>query len=128
MAGLDSWMRALEELARVPSRAAAPVAAKLQEQIDRQFAEGVDPYGKRWAAKADGDPSYLTRSTDLHQSVVVRPLPGAGVAITVGAPYGQFHQEGTSRMPARPILPTAGLPPSWAEAVSAGVEEAYRKG
>jgi hypothetical protein len=116
--------RTLEKLARVPAAASPILAKKLQARIDAQFANGTDSYGKAWAPTKKGNHPPLTETGALRGSAQVKPLPGAGVSIEVSDFKAPFHQGGTSRMPARPILPTAGPPATWNADIKAAVEEA----
>jgi hypothetical protein len=59
----------------------------------------------------------------------VKPLPAAGVGITIDHPAG-VHQTGwdgpRSLGPARPILPARGeLPDGWIEAIEQEAEKAF---
>jgi hypothetical protein len=132
-----SQMGKLEEriadLASVPSRAARAVASGLALEIEEEFADGRDPYGDPWAPLAPATidkgrfPPPLTDTAAMRKSVAVRPMVGAGVAITVDHP-AQVHQTGWSGKsgtgPARPVLPSRAMPPAWEEIIEAAVTKA----
>ena len=118
----------LGDLARVPSRVAARASVAVADLIEEEFAAGTDPYGDPWAELADATlekgrtPPPLTDEGDMRESVVVRPMRGAGIAITVDHPAAP-HQTGWTGPvgdgPARPILPSRGrLPESWRDSIA----------
>jgi len=128
--GLESMgqlARNLERLAAVPSQASADVAATIDNLIDDQFDRGTDPYGKPWAPLAPSTvrqgrrPPPGTDTRELRDSVSVRPLPGAGVGITIGADYAEHFDR------KRPILPRGTLPRTWNDAIQAAVDAAAER-
>ena len=137
-AALANVRRSLAQLARVPSAASSGAAGAIQALIGEQFARGTDPYGAGWQALAEstvrrkgGDDRILIRTGDMMSGVSVQPMSGAGISITFEQDYSAYHQVGTGRMPARPVLPDQrGLPDSWREAIAEAVrakgEEAMR--
>jgi hypothetical protein len=136
-AQLDRMAAALGELARVPSRTARAVSDRLEGLIQEEFDAGHDPDEEPWAplspvteARGRSMPPGLDDSGTMRGSVVVRPLAGAGVGITVDHPAG-VHQTGwegkSGTGPARPVLPARGeLPERWVEVVEAEAEKAFR--
>lgn len=118
------------KLASVPSRASARVAVEIKALIQQEFDAQADPYGNAWAPHAPatierhGSHAILDLSGDMRRSLDVRPMRGAGVSITIDHP-SEDHQTGwdgpQGKGPARPILPRAGLPPLWKEAIDAAV-------
>lgn len=125
---LEKMVETLESLGSIPSQAAPEAAKKIESLIQAQFDAGTDPYGRRWAAKKDGSPSYLEKSGDLRKGVRVQPTSGAGIAVTVDMPYGEYHQTGTRYMPARKILPDEGdLPEEWHDAIEEALDETIDK-
>lgn len=125
IAALRSVGLMLAKLSQVPSRTAAAAAERIEDLIDQQFSDGTDPYGNTWEALATGVPSHLTDTTALRSGIEVKPMRGAGVSVTVDEAYAGFHQTGTSSMPARPILPYAGLPSSWNDALEQAAAESF---
>jgi hypothetical protein len=121
------------DLSEVPSRASKRVAFKLESFLEEEFDDGADPYGTPWAPLAESTlergrrPPPLTDSHAMRDDARVRPLRGAGVAMTVDAAYAPPHQTGWANAPARPILPArAELPRRWAEAIKSAVSDAMR--
>lgn len=119
-------------LARVPSRVSRDVAQDIRRRITRQFTTETDPYGNAWAPYTAGSirrgrrPPLLTDTARMRRGIRVRPSSGAGVEITVPAPYAGFHQTGTSTMARRAILPYGTLPRAWSAAIQRRLTAAVR--
>lgn len=122
------FARVLRELSRVPSRVAVVAAPKIRRLITEQFTREQDPYGAAWAPLTESSlrrgrrPPVLTDTRRMRGGVRVQPMVGAGLSVTIPAPYAGFHQTGTQHMVARPIYPRAGMPPRW----RAAIERAFR--
>lgn len=127
------------ELAQIPSRISKAVADRLSDLIAEQFEEGVDPYGRPWAALAErtlrkhDEPALQAefggQPGPMAESARAFPMRGAGVALTVDFPGG-IHQTGAKRgawrMPKRAILPDEGeLPEAWARAIETELDLAF---
>lgn len=127
---LASIARSIKALSRVPSKAASQAAGDIKGLIAEQFAGEADPYGNAWAShsgatvKRWGEHAILDLSGAM-KSIDVRPSSGAGITVTLGADYGRFHQTGTRNMPRRAVLPYAGLPARWSDAIRAACEDAF---
>lgn len=129
----------LDRLAYVPRKAAALAAPELTKELRRQFARGVDPYGRAWAPLAASTlakgrrPPPLTDSTALRDGTraMVRNGNRAGIHIVLGAAYGYFAQHGfrVGRTTVRPrrILPQQGMPRAWAEILKRAARRAFRE-
>ena len=133
-AGLQSTIRALGKLARVPSRVAAIAAPKIEAEIRKTFAENRDPYGKAWAphkpatVKRWGEHPLLRLTGEGLAEIEVKPLPSAGIAVTSPSEGLAFSQAGTvNQVPRRflPYLPV--LPKSWRAALEKATEEAAKE-
>jgi hypothetical protein len=125
----------LASLADVP-RIAQPLAAdRIEALIGIEFDAGVDPYGEPWVPLADATIAKgrhappLTDTRELRGSVLAYPSE-AGLRVSVGTadhPAGP-HQDGWSGPrgsgPARPILPTRGMPESWQMAIDDSIGDA----
>lgn len=119
LAAFGKLERTLAELDQFPRRLAIAIAPAITKEIQREFANGQDPYGTRWKKLKSGKPSKLTLSGKLRQGSKATPMTGgrAGLRILLGARYAVFHQTGTRKMPARKILPERGMPASWRMAI-----------
>ncbi len=136
MASPDEFLRQMgrlsETLARLdvlPRKVAEIAVPEITKALQREFAQGADPYGRKWRKLATGKPSHLTESGRLRKGTRAAPLPGrrAGVRILLGAKYAVFHQTGTRRMPARKILPERGMPAAWNVAIKRALRRAWRE-
>jgi hypothetical protein len=78
--------------------------------IDNEFVTGTDPYGNAWNA-----PNNLLDTGAMISTLTV----SNNLEISIGGP-ADYHQSGTSRMPARKILPNSDeeLPLSWLQALA----------
>jgi phage gpG-like protein len=137
LTGNFSGMQRLEEnlrkLAEIPSRAAVEASVEITKELKREFASGKDPYGRAWAPlkpstiKSGRRAPPLTDTGTLRDGTEAKPLRGAGIAVTVGAPYGVYHQAGTRKMAPRKILPELVMPASWNRAIVNAVRKAFKK-
>ncbi len=113
------FVRALRDLAKVPSRVSSAYAEELRQQLDQQFATGQDPYGRAWAPlkpatlRQGRHPPPLTDSGHMSRNITALPMSGAGVRLVSTVDYSVYHQEGTTHMAARPFFPTNVLPSKW---------------
>lgn len=112
----------LGKLAKIPSPVAKDVAPQISALVQKQFKEGTDPYGRPWrklmrsTLNRGRTPPPLTDTGKLRDGTKAYAI-GNAVHVVVGMPYGYFHQVGTRRMVARRILPQAGMPKAWNEAL-----------
>ncbi len=117
LAPLEKLIAGLEDLADHGMRdIAAELEGELQQVVDDQYAEGKGPNGETWAPlKRSGRPSHLQDTLAMSgESKAVRGVSGVTVRIPRPA---NFHQDGTSRMEARKLVPEDGtLPGRWGEA------------
>jgi hypothetical protein len=118
MSGFEYDISDLEEIQATVTRV-KPVeiyqraAPEIERLITEQFWAGTDPFGNPWATLVrTGEQSHLIDTGALLSSVhITGQSDGLGFEMDY---YGGYHQTGTSRMVARPILPLAGdYPDSW---------------
>ena len=109
----------LAKLAELPSRTTKRVSKDLEEEIQKQFDRGQDPYGKFWKrlrpatiARGRHFPP-LTDTRKMRDSIKVTPLPHAGIKIEINEKPAGFHQKGTKKMTDRKIFPERGMPSRW---------------
>jgi hypothetical protein len=138
LSGMGQLEANLRRLASVPSRASKRIAEGLEELVEDEFATGRDPYGTPWRPITDATLAKRSQTTEppltdlgqMHESLAVRPLPGAGVSITIDHPAAP-HQTGwhgtQGSGPARPILPSRRLPVAWREVLESAVRETVRQ-
>ena len=133
IAGMGQLAQRMRDLASVPARSARKVAGRLQELLEDEFSAGADPYGNAWEPLA---PVTLEKRSQTHEppltdygemraSLLVKPLSGAGVGVTIDHP-AEDHQTGwkgsQGEGPARPILPAGRMPALWREAIEDAVQ------
>lgn len=119
---------AIRKLSDLPRAVALDAAPDLNRELQAEFSDARDPYGRPWApvkpstlarrlVSRGGPP--LTDTQQLSGGTMVEPRTGgrAGLLIRLGMPYGYFHQvgfrAGRTSVPARRILPQFGLPAGW---------------
>lgn len=128
MSGIDDLGQLadrLADMASVPSRAAKGASERIVALIEEEFAGQHDPYGKPWKAHAEatverwGEHPIHDLTGDEKSGVEVRPMAGAGIAVTFDTDYTKFNEA------TRPILPQGNaLPASWDAAIGEACAEA----
>lgn len=97
----------------------ASLAYAAEQEIIQGFDRSADPYGNRWAPlkaekgrRAGGQP--LVDSGKLRASYAARQT-GTGFEVHSRTSYAGYHQYGTKRIPARPMVPNRrdDLGPYW---------------
>jgi len=112
----SQWEEAEKDIRKAQKRAnsisgiMAASAAELKGLIESRFIAVSSFGGTPWAARKKPAPHpLLNKSGRLKRSVFAKSSAvGNGdhvVTFGASAPYGDFHQGGTSKMPARPFLP-----------------------
>lgn len=131
-AALGAMKQSLRKLADVPSRAAAPAAANITKELQKEYRQGTDPYGRPWAplkpstiARGRRNPP-LTDRGKMKRSTKAEPLPGAGIAIVADFP-AIVHQNSTrATLAQRHIFPVGVLPATWRDAIERAIKKAFR--
>ena len=126
----------LNRLAGIPSQATRDAARGIKRAIDDEFRAGLDPYGKPWTPLQEstiqkkGSSAILIETEAMRKGIKVRPMPGAGIAITSDAEYLGFHQgQGSPRahVPPRHVLPEGELPDTWERAIADALDNAFER-
>lgn len=119
---LGELSRRLEQIAASRAEIEARAAKAVANLLERQFDSGTTPDGSPMAPLAASTvaqgrtPPPLTKTRKMRNSATASPIQG--VRVKIAKPAG-FHQSGTGRMPARPMVPTGSrLPKRWKSAVS----------
>lgn len=89
----------------------AAIGALLEGSTRQRFADEETPDGSSWAALLPGSQKSKERNKnailkefgDLMRSITYH-ASAAAVVIGTDRHYGQYHQSGTAKMPARPFL------------------------
>ena len=124
-----AWKRLgenLGKLAQVPSRIARPICVGINEQIQKQFDEGKDPYGTPWkplkpstVKRKGGDTRILIRTGELLAAIASQ---------LVSIDYLGYHMTATANRVARPVFPHRnGLPKTWTEIIQREWRKAFEK-
>ena len=126
--GIAKIQKAILELPSIMSRASTDAAAELEDVIEQQFAQGIDPYGNAWA---ELKPSTLQRGrtpppgtdTGALRAVHVTPLQSAGIRVEFDEQYASFYGA------KRPLVPNADsfASSSWYRAIVVGYSNAILK-
>jgi hypothetical protein len=127
-AGLES---AAERIARLGTEGPRAVSAALtrtaQGLLRDEFAGKHGPDGQGWQPNKRGTPTL--HSTGALEAAATSPQDtGHGFTLSVAIPYAELVQGGTSRMVARPFLPSGGAAPAaWSEAFDEAAERALEE-
>lgn len=142
-----AFERAGAEVADVGKHVLPKLVPVLEEAVARQFdAQGAGPEMGSWAPLSESYAAWkekhypgapiLVRTGKLRAALTDSNAEGARRDVgsdvltygTQGVPYASHHQEGTSRMPARPPFDFgAGFEAGMQAAAAAGVREAVRE-
>lgn len=95
------------------AREAQEAAPMIESLYLLGFERGEAPDGTRWVAPKSDYGHPLMRDTRELQNGAVVTAEADGVRITVDVPYAEYHQRGTERMEARPIVPSESLGERW---------------
>ena len=120
---LEAFAAALSGLAAdAPRLLGEAVAEGGEKALAAEFAGEKDPAGNRWARRKQptGSWAILAKTKNMRDTTTATPLPSAA-EFTVETP-GEFHQHGTVRMVARPVLPQF-MTDLWRVAIAEAVRE-----
>lgn len=124
---LDEWIGRLRSMPEMVNASAQQLVPVVRADIDRAIAEGRSVDGRKWLPKKDGGRALVNAAkavmVEARKNVILITLTGPEV----------FHQFGTKRIPARPIIPSGNLPDRIGNAirkglVDMGIEWMTRKG
>ncbi len=124
------FARALRELAKVPAQVARDASADITKIMRKNFASGLDPYGRAFAPLTESSIKRGRRPPPLRKfrrAAKATPLSGSGISIQIDHPQAGFHNTGTSRMAKRMVMPDGALPAAWREAIQKRLTRAIRE-
>lgn len=98
-AALDRMIETCRSMPGMAKREAPAVASILRNTIAQSVASGTSPEGQAWAPTKSGNAPLQ----GAMGAVSVQVVSDGVDAIVTG--HHVFHQNGTSRLPARPIIP-----------------------
>jgi len=115
-AELDRMIEACRSMALIPREAAPLIGAKLEQLLAASNSAGTSPEGAAWAATKAGNLPLRGAMGAIKVDVIT-----TRIIVTLTGHY-VFHQRGTTRTPARPMIP------AMLDAKMAGaIREIYRK-
>jgi len=126
---IGSFTSRLMKLGAVPKSVTKSMEALVEEDLKKKFSEGKDAYGDSWKLRKqepkDGHP-ILDASGALKRSRTVRVADDGELVIEYDDFKAVLHQEGTVKMPARPVVPTTaqGMPKEWSNLLLKGYKKA----
>jgi phage gpG-like protein len=121
-------VRLSQELAKLGPEAVRRVGKAFEGELVTLVALGFRksqaPDGDAWAPLKAREGQPLQDTGRLKSSFRAK-ASGTVVKVGTSVAYAPYHQTGTSRMPARPMLPEPGeLPPLWRASLDEAAEEA----
>ena len=141
LSAIKDRLKRLERRLDDPRTALAVVGADLMERVEEGFEREHDPYGLPWKPLAPatlerrrkgGEGAKILQDTGvMRRSLNYRVVGRNAVAVGFADRKAAWHQEGTDRIPARPMLPWRRgpgglqLPPSWLHGIMTTLEDFY---
>lgn len=120
LAAIDDMIRRLRGLPRAFEEAAPELASMAKRATDRAIAEGHSLDGKPWLPTKAGNKPLANAAK------AVRAYVNGSFIIIELSGYEVFHNYGTHRVPARPILPSVdGMPLSLGIAIRKGIVKGW---
>lgn len=102
----------------------ANVGEEVLELIAEGFAKEQAPSGRSWAPLKVRAGRILQDTGRLRSSFHRKAISSVSVTIGPGVTYARFHQDGTRRMVARPMVPDGKLPQKWSIRIERVAKEA----
>lgn len=113
----------IRKLPRGLTKMAKAIGEEGVELVKRGFESTADPYGRGWAPLKCRKGKILQATGQLRRFRY--RVQGTTAIIGGGADYGQYHQTGTKRMPARKMIPDQGMPKAWSSRLVEAAREAF---
>lgn len=89
------------------------IAEEALELVQEGFEKEQAPSGRAWARLKSRSGRILQDTGRLRSSFHRKNVSSVSVTIGPGVSYATFHQSGTKRMVARPMVPEGSLPAKW---------------
>lgn len=127
LAGLERLRSRLEHSDDMLLSASNVIRGIVRQQIQRTFVERRDPIGRAWAQRTRPYPwPILEKTGEMRRGWYVRKQ-GLNTVFGNRVPYTRFHQDGTSRMAARKMIPDQRLSPRWRAEIDRELPRALRQ-
>jgi len=121
-AELEAMIKRIREIPKLARRAAPEAAKAVRGVLDEQIAAGTSPTGERWAPrKADGGRA-LEHAGD---ALAVAPI-GTRIFCKLSGPEARHDVGRVKGGTIRKILPSTGIPPKMAEAISDVLDREFK--
>lgn len=114
-ARLDEWIRTLRTAGQIVPLAAQELVPVVRGEVDAAIDAQRSLDGTAWPAKKDGSRALANAPSQI----TVKAVGNTILVVMVG--HLVFHQFGTHRMPARPVLPRGGMPDKLGNAIRLGI-------
>lgn len=123
-AKLREWQDKTKDSSKLLRTLTKNVGETLVSLVRDGFEGEHDPYGSPWEALKERSGRILQDTGRLRNSWHQSGATNDSVTVSASADYAGYHQNGTSKMPARPMVPREGaLPPKWADEVKATAQD-----
>ena len=121
---LEDIIQDLEEFPEEVEEQIVELGDEFIGELKKTHNAGEDPYGNSWAPrKHDYAWPALKKTGNLYNSYE-KAKSNDSVSISDTADYAVYHQEGTSNMAQRKILPDSEIPDSWWEHIEEAADKA----
>ncbi len=125
MSALDDYIANLRDMPNKIKQLAPGVADAIREVAKAELAAGHGIGGDAWEPTKEGK-TPLKGAAD---SIDVRAVGTVILISFTGTKwYYRFHQSGKTKMPARPVLYTGGIPPAIKAAISKSIRDQLEAG
>jgi len=125
--GLERLRSRLEHSDDLLLTASNVIRGVVRAQIQRTFVEHRDPIGRAWAPRKHSYPWPLLQKTGAMRRGWYVRKQGLSTVFGNSMPYTRFHQDGTSRMDARKMVPDQRLSPRWRAEIDRVLPRALRQ-
>jgi phage gpG-like protein len=121
---LKELMKDLENFTDDFKEDVASLGDEFVKELESGHKAGVDPDGKRWEKRKSiyAWPT-LNKTGELLYSYDYKKRKGS-VEVENTAPYASYHQDGTSKLEQRKIIPDGEIPDSWMKLVEKEADKA----
>lgn len=125
LAKLEEWRRRFgaAAVAKVKQTILEVVAEEALALVAEGFEKEQAPSGAKWAPLKVRVGKILQDTGRLRSSFHRKTIGGSSVTIGPAVKYAPFHQSGTTRMVARPMVPDGKMPAKWQERLNAAAED-----
>lgn len=122
-----AWERAILGMGSLVEDAKADLSRDIEKQLLKDFSQGKDPYGDKWEATVQPTGHPLLDDTGrLKRSYVIGFRQRNRLSVTNRSPVARFHQNGTSNMAQRLLVPNGPLPETWRRLIVKAIKRQWK--